>query len=390
MNPIRLRGPGDVLATLPYQLGYHPQDAVVVVALRGRAIGLVQRLDLPPEEHVAAAVRAMLAPLLREQPDAVLVVGYESRERAASPVLDALEEACDRVGLAVADRLVVRGGRWFAPHCRSGCCPPEGTAVPEAAETPAVADFVAMEIAPVADRASLADQLEPDERVCREVALAVRRAGAPPGPRGRPRATHAGGPRAARSGVPQGPLAAVPRSGDCGLPRRVPDAETAARRRWLARWAVACDVSPARPPLERLAAVEVAELVVSLRDVALRDGLIAWLCPGSLPMDALGPDLAALLETSLPRQAWAAPSPTAESVVAGRRLQARLIQLCRMVPDPEAAPVLTVLANLTWWLGDGALTRAALARALRADPDYRLARLLDRMVDLAIRPGRSA
>jgi hypothetical protein len=56
------------------------------------------------------------------------------------------------------------------------------------------------------------------------------------------------------------------------------------------------------------------------------------------------------------------------------------------MPTGEAAPMLTVLANLTWWMGDGTLTREALGRALALEPDYRLARLLARMVDLALRP----
>src|SRR5687767_12432116 len=47
MNTMRLRSPGDVVAVLPYQLGYHPDDSLVVVALRDRAVVLVERVDLP-------------------------------------------------------------------------------------------------------------------------------------------------------------------------------------------------------------------------------------------------------------------------------------------------------------------------------------------------------
>ena len=70
---------------------------------------------------------------------------------------------------------------------------------------------------------------------------------------------------------------------------------------------------------------------------------------------------------------------------AGRRALARLQWLVRAVPDAEAAPALTVLASLAWWLGDGAVAREALERALAARPDYRLAGLLERMVDLGVR-----
>jgi transposase len=66
------------------------------------------------------------------------------------------------------------------------------------------------------------------------------------------------------------------------------------------------------------------------------------------------------------------------------------VALCRALPDGQAAPMLTVLANVAWWLGDGALARTALERALAVEPGYRLARLLDRMVVLAIRPRVTA
>jgi hypothetical protein len=370
MNPIRLRGPADILAALPFQLGYHPHDAVVVIALAGRAIGLVQRIDLPPEEHVAGAVSALLPALGREEPDAVLIVGYESQEAASLPVLDALDDACGALGITVLDRLVVRGGRWFAPDCTSGCCPAEGAPLPEPAETPAVADFVAMEMAPVRDRDALRTQLVPDGQRCQEVREALGNV---------VRRDSVDVVRRDSGDVPARPLVAVD--------GRV---EAVRRLRSLARWAVVCDTSASRPPLEGLAPEEVAELALSLRDLALRDGLIAWLCPGSLPLDALDDDLVDQLRTCLPPQTWHSTPPSREAAVAGRRLQARLAQLCRMVPDEQAAPALTVLANLTWWLGDGALTRVALERALDVEPDYRLARLLARMVDLAIRPRASA
>ena len=76
------------------------------------------------------------------------------------------------------------------------------------------------------------------------------------------------------------------------------------------------------------------------------------------------------------------------STGAQNAIQARLIAVCAMLPDQDAAAALSVLASFTWWRGDGPLTRVALARALRCDPDYRLALLLERMVHLAIRPTR--
>ena len=64
------------------------------------------------------------------------------------------------------------------------------------------------------------------------------------------------------------------------------------------------------------------------------------------------------------------------------------MRLCAMTPDSHAAPVLSVLAAWAWWNGNGALARVALDRALRCDPGYRLAQLIEQVVDLAIRPSR--
>lgn len=362
MNTIRLRGPEDVLATLPYQLGYHPDHAIVLVALRDRAVGMVQRLDLPPDEHVSRAVAAMVPPLLRDKPDGVLLIAYERSAGAAMPMLDALGQACGEARVEVVDRLVVREGRWFAPDCAGDCCPVQGMPLPAAADTPAVADFVGLEMAPLPDRGSLERMLAADRPRSAEVARAL--------PRGKP-------------DWPEQALGALPRA----EPRR---ARAVRRLSWLALWAVVCDVSGARPPVEGLSAEELAQLAVSLSDKEFRDGLIAWICPGTLPLDLLDEDLADELRSSLPTPAWSVRPPSREAVVAGRRMVARLAFLCRAAPEAYAPALLTVLANYAWWLGDGALARSAIDRALQVDPGYRLAQLVQRMVDLAIRPCESA
>ena len=428
MNPIRLRGPADGLAVLPFQLGYHPHEAVVVVAVSHRSIGLVQRLDLPPADEVDAAVDALLPALEREQPEAVLLVGYESARASAVPVLDALRDACGQRGMEVLDRLLVREGRWYAVDCATGCCPEGGALLPAPEDTPAVADFVAMETAPLSNREAVTRQLDPDPVRCAEVAAAIRQAG----PRttwrltGQPLGSAPAGaafglargdvPDPAARALPLPPPPTVPPflrlvgSRSCKEPpAEVLDgdlereaewaAESAAggrardtrRLRQLSGWAVVCDVSAGRPPLDGLAPEEVADLALSLRDVHLRDGLIAWFCPGTLPLEALDGDLPDQLRSCLPPASWVGGRRTRGRAIAARRLQGRLVELCRMLPAEEATPALTVLAHVAWCvLGDGALARAAVERALELEPDYRLAQLLAAMVNVAFRPTVTA
>ena len=347
MSQIRLRGPADVVAVLPYQLGYHPQDSIVLVALHGRSVGLIERIDLPPPQDAEQVGRVLVAPLLQDRPEAVMLVGYETAAGSSRPGLDAVRRLATEADLEVLDRLVVRDGRWFAIDCADGCCPAEGAPVPEAADTPAVAEYVGLEIAPLPGRSAIADLVAADPVLAEAVAAEL------------------------GSG-------SEPESGRLDAPRRLEA---------LSRWSVVCDVTGGAPEVAELGPAELCLLVRSLEDLALRDGLVAWLCPGALPLDSLSPDLVDALRCTLPAPTWHRSPGAGPSAGAGRRLLARWQSLVRSVPDDHAAPALTVLANCAWWQGDGALARTCVDRALRARPDYRLAQLLERMLDLGVRPG---
>ena len=347
---ITLRGPDDVVAALPYQLGYHPHDSVVVVSLRRRRVGLVARCDLPAARHVDEVVASLLGPLLRDRPTSVVLVGYEEVAEASHPVLLALVEQIERAGIEVVDVAVVRDGRRYSPICSEPCCPPEGVALRDPADVPVVAEFVALGRSPLPSRTAVEHLVEPEPWRCTGVARAVE----------------------SRS----------------RMPRR--------RRRAAAAWAevLAPGVRGRRPP-DRCT---VADLALGLADVPWRDGLIAWLAPSVLPADQVDPKVAALLESALPR--WGgmghleeAPAEQAraerEALVTERDdLLHRLLALCRSVPDEcpdEAAAVCTVAAHVAWVAGDGAVARVAVDRALRLAPRYRLADLLAHLVDSGLR-----
>lgn len=53
----------------------------------------------------------------------------------------------------------------------------------------------------------------------------------------------------------------------------------------------------------------------------------------------------------------------------------------------RATPALTLLAWLAWWGGDGARGAVLADRALKTDPTYNMARLVDRMIELGLPPG---
>jgi hypothetical protein len=121
-----------------------------------------------------------------------------------------------------------------------------------------------------------------------------------------------------------------------------------------------------------LTSLEVTYAAFALRDIEFRDALIAHLWPGVIGAELISQQMQDIFSVI--------PPITKEGAID------RLIDLCAAIKDSEAAPALTVLSEYAWFLGDGVLARLALKRALRCDPKYMLARLLERMVDLAIRP----
>ena len=361
---IHLTGPADVLAVLPYQLGFHPRDCLVAVSLHGTRMGLVQRIDLPPPEHLGDAVAAMIVPLRQDNPRAVLLIGFEGCEGESRAILDEMADACLAHGVEVADRLVVRGGRWFDLDCVQSCCPSEGLPLPAPSAVPAVAEFVGREICPLPDRTALAGLLEPNSSLrSREVS------------------------RLAKESLERR-LEATD-DGETGVSRR--EMLNGFRASELALWSlVLCDKDDAEP-IRAVPPQDLAKLAVSLTDVDLRDGLIAWLCPGTLPQDLIDATLLVQMSRVLPEPLWLDGDAGGMAQVIGRqRIERRLCELSAALPDVWAVSTLAVLASFTWWRGDGALTRIALDRALRVDPHYRLAQLLEQMVDLAIRPERAS
>ena len=357
MVPVTVRGPGEVIAVLPYQLGYHPSDAVVVVTIRDGTLGMLARSDLPPGQFACEAAERVVGPVLRTSPDAVLLVGYESGRSRADVLLEILAAEFGRAGVDVTDSLVVRDGRWRSLLCRGDCCPPEGQPLPDTSRTPAVAEFVGLGVAPLPDRDALAGLVAPAESAP-GVEAALRRLGTP---------TEGDGVDG------QG----VEGHGPEGL------ALTAAA------WGRMCHLGEGAVPVDALDDDEVGRIVHSLRDHRWRDAVIAHLCPGTLPEDVIPEHVRDEVLRAIPFRPWADELDPHESVVASRRLRARLQAVARRVPARSAAPLLTVLAHVAWHDGDGALARTALDKALEVAPGYRLAQLLTQMVDLALRPSHS-
>ncbi|HEY7176865.1 MAG TPA: DUF4192 domain-containing protein [Micromonosporaceae bacterium] len=155
-----LKSPTDVLAVVPYLLGFSPERSAVVMGLRSRRLVFQARCDLPPADGVDAVVGHMAAVVARQRIDAALIVGY-GPELDVTPTVDALRKAIEARRIKVLDALRAADGRYWSYLCnRPECCPPSGTPY-DASTTLVAATATYAGFSPAASRADLVARLAP-------------------------------------------------------------------------------------------------------------------------------------------------------------------------------------------------------------------------------------
>lgn len=132
---VRLSGPAQLVASIPYLVGFHPEESIVAIGMTGKRhqIGLTMRVDLPDAESVPALADLIATHLAHAGSDLVVLVVCTEEDSADLPrqdLVDATGAALADRGVEVQDALCVRGGRWWSYLCAEPrCCPPEGTPV---------------------------------------------------------------------------------------------------------------------------------------------------------------------------------------------------------------------------------------------------------------------
>ncbi|MFV2083833.1 DUF4192 domain-containing protein [Micromonospora sp. LOL_021] len=161
---LTVREPADLIAAVPYLIGFHPADSVVVVGMRDHTVVIAARADLPdatvPADVRAAATAQLTAIVDRQQVSAAVVLGYGPAD-TVDPVLRDTTDALRRQGTVLLDALRVADGRYWSSFCDDPtCCPPEGHRFDAEINPVAVAATVAGQVA-LPDRAALRRQVEP-------------------------------------------------------------------------------------------------------------------------------------------------------------------------------------------------------------------------------------
>lgn len=182
---VRLSDAGELAAAVPHLLGFRPAESVVLLSLVGEGgsrLGLTVRADLPLPGAGRAVARELAVKVLTDRPSAVvaIVVTEAPDDGDVLPQLGLVGDVCASMaayGVAVADVLLVRGGRWWSYDCPGRCCAPgTGTPLPgTVTELEVAAVVTGVVVQP--DRGALGARIAPsgpaDRRVMAEVCAEV-------------------------------------------------------------------------------------------------------------------------------------------------------------------------------------------------------------------------
>ncbi|MFE9631262.1 DUF4192 domain-containing protein [Streptomyces sp. NPDC006463] len=347
---ITLRSPAELADALPYMLGFHPTDSLVMVAVHGDGgrFGGRLRVGIPatPAEWEDTAQQAADC-LIRgserrsSKPDGIVVFlcqepqGGESGQRVMTrlrPLAQRIRLACGALDVPVLEALCLSAGRFWSYVCPDErCCPAEGSQLAAVGTSvmAAAATFAGLQV-----RGSLKDiegRLAPLRgAVAAEMESALDRAAA----------------------------ALVPKILD-GASREEVGAETLTLARSLMRRMTLAPPVEGGPHADDwddalLGHDEAASVILGLQDREVRDIAAEWM-----------------------EDEEAAPA---------LRLWRALARRCVGAYGEHAAAPLTLAGWVSWSAGDEPTARIALGLALRADGEYRFAQLLHHACNEGIDP----
>ena len=158
-----LTSPHDLIAAIPFLIGYHPVDSIVVVSIKDNCIGMAMRVDYPTDLP-ASAYDLLASHLQREGSTGALLVAYLPKDRSdGEVVLSDLAAAMERIGVNVDESLHIQEGRYRSTLCSDvQCCPPSGRELPAIDSSRiAIEHVVAGRAMPFANIEALTESISP-------------------------------------------------------------------------------------------------------------------------------------------------------------------------------------------------------------------------------------
>jgi hypothetical protein len=121
---IKASSPGDLLGVVPYLLGFHPTDSVVLLLLGEREIMMTARMDIAALDQPGELAQYLDEVRERQGAIGMVTITY-SRDAGARERTESLAAELDPRILI--DALLADGERWWSVLCDGACCSPDGT-----------------------------------------------------------------------------------------------------------------------------------------------------------------------------------------------------------------------------------------------------------------------
>ena len=154
----------DLITAIPFLIGFHPTDSIVLISVKAGAIGVAMRIDLPATIN-SDEIDLLAHHFIRDEAEAALLVAYmpEGRNDGDS-LLISLGAGLIRNGIEIHESLLISGGRYRSIICRdASCCPLAGKALPAIEDSAIAAEHVVAGIPmPYGDISELIDSIAAD------------------------------------------------------------------------------------------------------------------------------------------------------------------------------------------------------------------------------------
>lgn len=133
----------DLITAIPFLIGFHPTNSLVLISIKDGAIGLTMRIDLPAQLE-SEQIDLLAHHFLRDESEAALLVAYMPDHRDdGDSVLISLGAGLIRNGIDIQESIVVQSDRYRSIICRDiTCCPPAGKLMPDIDNSEIAAEHV--------------------------------------------------------------------------------------------------------------------------------------------------------------------------------------------------------------------------------------------------------
>lgn len=151
-----LTGPDHIIHAVPYLLGFHPHDSIVLIWVHDGTIVLTQRYD----RTTGVDVRLLQQAAARVDADDVIICGFAST--AAAPACRDEVRALVRRFDSVIDAIVVADMQWWCARDVRDSCPTDGHPIDASIADAVAVTFIAQGVQVQPDRMALEREVAPD------------------------------------------------------------------------------------------------------------------------------------------------------------------------------------------------------------------------------------